>query len=64
MKILEFLGILVAGFLLLYYAYPITNLVGRQDWIERYLGPGGTITAFRLAGVILCIFAFIFLINF
>lgn len=61
MKILEFLGFLILGFALIYFAYPLYNIVGRQDWIEKYLGPGGTITFFRLFGILIVIFAFIFI---
>jgi len=64
MKILQFLGIMAVGFSLLYFAYPLYNIVGRQDWVEKYLGPGGTITFFRLFGALIVIFSFIFLVNF
>ncbi|MEI6144373.1 MAG: hypothetical protein WCP91_02145 [Candidatus Berkelbacteria bacterium] len=64
MKILYFFGFLVLGSSLLYFAYPLTNITGRQDWIEKYLGPGGTITAYRLLGAAIFIFAFIYVVNY
>lgn len=63
MKIVEFLGLLILGFLLIYFAFPLANITGRQDWVEKYLGPGGTITFYRLLGIIIVIFSFVFLIN-
>ena len=64
MKILEFIGFLIAGFALIYFAYPLANITGRQDWVEKYLGSGGTITFYRLLGLLIVIFGFIFLVNF
>ncbi|MCX6810615.1 MAG: hypothetical protein NTY30_02685 [Candidatus Berkelbacteria bacterium] len=64
MKLLEFFGFLVLGGVLLYFAYPLYTITGRQDWIEKYLGPGGTITFYRLLGAAIFIFAFIFLVNY
>ncbi|MEI8061447.1 MAG: hypothetical protein WCG99_04120 [Candidatus Berkelbacteria bacterium] len=64
MKFLEFLGFLALGLSLLYFAYPLTNITGRQDWIEKYLGPGGTITFYRLLGAAIFIFAFVFLVKY
>jgi len=63
MKVLEFIGILMLGFALIYFSYPLFNITGRQDWIEKYLGPGGTITFYRLLGILIVVFAFIFLIK-
>lgn len=64
MKFLEFFGILVLGFALVYWAFPLSNITGSQDWVEKYLGPGGTITFYRLLGMAIAIFAFVFLIYF
>ena len=64
MRILEFVGFLVLGFSLLYFAYPLYNITGSQEWIEKFLGAGGTITFYRLLGMAIVIFGFIFLINF
>jgi len=64
MKILEFIGFLVLGLSLLYFAYPLYTITGRQDWIEKYLGSGGTISFYRLLGIAIVIFSFIFLVKF
>jgi len=64
MKFLEFFGFLVLGFSLVYFAFPLSNITGSQDWVEKYLGPGGTITFYRLLGTAIAIFAFVFLIYF
>jgi len=64
MKILEFIGFLVLGLSLLYFAYPLYTITGLQDWIEKYLGSGGTISFYRLLGIAIVIFSFIFLVKF
>lgn len=61
MKVLEFFGLLILGFGLIYFAYPLYNITGSQDWVEKYLGGGGTITFYRLLGILIVIFSFIFL---
>ena len=64
MKILWFVGLLAVGFSFLYFAYPLYKITGSFDWFEKYTGPGGTITFFRLAGVVLILFAFVYVIKF
>lgn len=64
MKILQFFGFLVVGFSLIYFAYPLVNIIGRQEWLEKNLGGGGTITFYRLLGIAIVIFAFVFLTKF
>jgi amino acid permease len=64
MKILWFFGLVITGFLFLYFAYPLYKITGSFDWVEKYTGPGGTITFFRLVGAALIIFGFIYLIKY
>jgi hypothetical protein len=56
-------GILGAGigFLITWKAYDIKNIVGLSAWAEDKLGPGGTISMYRLIGVIVIILSFMYM---
>jgi len=56
MNYLYFLAGLVIGTLVIVYTRQIVGLVGRMDLAERYLGPTGTFSAWKIIGV-LCILA-------
>ncbi|MDD3086744.1 MAG: hypothetical protein PHH45_02290 [Patescibacteria group bacterium] len=64
MKFLYFFLIVGVGFTSIYFAYPLYKILGRFDWVEKYLGSGGTISFWRLIGVAIIIFAFIFVTYF
>lgn len=64
MKALWFLLIIGLGFATLYFAYPLYKITGSFDWVDKYLGSGGTISFWRLVGVVLVIFAFAYVIYF
>ena len=46
-------GLLFAalGVLILKYTYPLKNAFGSWGWAERYLGNGGTYSAWKLIGI-------------
>jgi hypothetical protein len=56
MKYLVFLLGLAFGIYVIVKSYAVARLFGQMDYAERYLGPGGTYTAWKLIGL-LCIFA-------
>lgn len=64
MKILFFIGLIVLGFVCVIYAKWITDNTTRFDWPERFFGSGGTYTMWKIVGVLLIIFAFIYLFKF
>jgi ABC-type glycerol-3-phosphate transport system permease component len=64
MKFLYFILFLTAGFSAVYFAYPLYKITGNFDWVEKYLGSGGTITFWRLIGIAMVLFSFFYLSNF
>jgi len=64
MKFLYFFLIVGVGFASIYFAYPLYKSLGRFDWVEKYLGSGGTISFWRLIGAGIIVFAFIYVSNF
>ena len=63
MNILWFLGLVAGGIGLVVYAYPIVHTFGHLDWAERYLGTGGSYSAWKLAGILMIIGGFWVLVN-
>jgi uncharacterized membrane protein YidH (DUF202 family) len=49
------LGLLVAGVAFVKYTFAIVNFTGRQDWLEKFTGPGTTYGDYKLLGVLLVI---------
>ena len=64
MKFLYFILILGLGFTTIYFAYPLYKITGSFDWVDKYLGSGGTITFWRLIGIAMVLFSFYYLANF
>jgi len=62
MKIIWFVLMLAAGFSAIYFALPLYQITGRMEWIENVLGQGQTITFWRLIGLAMIIFAFVYLV--
>jgi len=62
MKILAFLGMLIVGFSAIYFSYPLYQISGSFDWVEKVLGPGQTINFWRFLGVAIIISAFIYVV--
>ncbi len=54
MQILYALLAMLLGFLIEVYTHTLVRTFGHLDWAERYLGPGGSYTAWKIAGL-LCI---------
>ena len=48
------IGVMVIGFLIVWKAYVMEEWFGANAWAEDKLGPGGTNTFYKLAGVGLC----------
>jgi hypothetical protein len=58
--------VFVIGILLMRYTVQVTNMTGKLDWAEKYLGGGllaGTYTWWRLCGLGLCILSVLWLFN-
>ena len=56
----------VAGVLIMRYTVAITNMTGKIDLAEKYLGTGigaGTYTFCRLFGLTLCVLSVLWLFN-
>jgi len=62
-KILIFLACTGIAILILKYTEPIVRMVGKMDWAERYLGMGGTYTAWKLMAVALIVGSLIYLTS-
>lgn len=59
------LGLLIAGFgfLLVWKTVNFLDIVGRIDWAEEKLGPGGTTTFLKLLGIGFVFIGFIVVTN-
>jgi len=64
MKILWFILILVTGFSAVYFAWPLYKITGPFESVEKILGQGQTITFWRILGVAIVVFAFVYLVYF
>ena len=54
------------GILLMKYTVYVTNMTGKIDFAEKYLGTGigaGTYTFWRLLGLMICILSVLWLFN-
>jgi hypothetical protein len=47
---------IIGGILVVVYSSPIVKTFGHIDWAERYLGPAGSYTAWKIIGLIAIIF--------
>lgn len=52
MSILVGIGAIIVGFLVELYTFQLVRLFGHPEWAERYLGPGGSYTAWRIFGIV------------
>ncbi|MBI4032282.1 hypothetical protein HY374_01090 [Candidatus Berkelbacteria bacterium] len=51
------------GLAIIRYAEPIVRTFGTMDWAEKHLGQGGTYSAWKLIGVLIMIFGFLYAIG-
>ena len=53
------------GILVMMYTEPLVRMIGKMYWAEKYLGMGGTYTAWKIIGVLLIIgsLAFVTVVN-
>ena len=57
-RILTTLFLIVVGVAVMKWSEPLTNMFGRNDIAERYLGAGGTYTMWKIVGVIFILVSF------
>ncbi|MBM2820909.1 MAG: hypothetical protein HW405_669 [Candidatus Berkelbacteria bacterium] len=60
-KILVFLACTGIAVLILKYTEPIVRMVGKMEWAERYLGAGGTYSAWKLIAILLIVGSLVYL---
>ncbi len=63
MKFLIFPGLLVLGFVFIYYSKWIVDNTMRFPSVEKFLGSGGTYTFWKIAGVVTIAAAFYYVFN-
>lgn len=51
------------GLAIIRHAEPIVRNFGTMDWAEKHLGPGGTYSAWKLIGILVIIFGFLYAIG-
>lgn len=54
------LGIIV-GFLMIYKNTSLVSFTGKNSWAEKFLGPGGTFTFYKIIGILVIAVAFLYL---
>jgi len=64
MKVLAFIGLLILGLAAIYFAWPLYKITGSFESVEKFLGQGQTISFWRLIGVAIIVFAFVYLVYF
>lgn len=62
-KIILFIIFTYIGILILMYTEPIVRMVGKMQWAENRLGPGGTYTIWKLIGVFVIVFSLVYLTS-
>ncbi|MEI6267033.1 MAG: hypothetical protein WCP14_04050 [bacterium] len=63
-QILIGLALFGVGFVLTIYTKKITYFFGVQDWMIKYLGPGGGFVFYILLGLVSFLFGFLFIFGF
>ncbi|MCA9388868.1 hypothetical protein KC644_03875 [Candidatus Berkelbacteria bacterium] len=59
-RLVGFVLSLGAGFALIRYAEVLVRTFGHADWAEKYLGSGGSYTVWKIAGILVIIFGFLY----
>ena len=57
-RILITIVMIVLGVCMLKWSEPLTNMFGRNDLAERYLGTGGTYNMWKIIGIIFVVVSF------
>ena len=55
---------IAGGIAMVKYTFQLTNITGRQDWLERYTGSGSTYGVYKLFGVFLVLVGILFATGF
>jgi len=53
----------VVGFLIVWKPRAFLEFLGEQPWAEKIFGPGNTITAYKVIGVLIIIVGFLIITN-
>lgn len=62
-KILIFIACVVLAILILKFTEPIVRVFGKMEFAERYLGMGGTYTAWKLIALLLIVGSLVYLTS-
>jgi len=60
-KLIIFVVCTGIAFLILLYTEPLVRMIGKMSWAERYLGMGGTYTAWKIIAIVLIFGSLIYL---
>lgn len=59
-RLVGFIVSLVAGLAIIRNAEVLVRTFGHASWAEKYLGSGGSYTAWKIAGILIIIFGFLY----
>lgn len=62
-RILIFLVSFALGLIIVRYNKYVVDAAGKSQWAEQKLGPGGTYTAWKIFGIVIIIFGFLWAIG-
>ena len=62
-RILVLVLTFAGGLAIIRYAEPIVRTFGYMDWAEKHLGSGGTYSAWKLIGILVMVFGFLYAIG-
>ena len=62
-KVIAFIGALALGLVILIYTKQIVDIAGNSSWAESKIGAGGTYTLWKLFGVFVIIFGFLYAVG-
>jgi hypothetical protein len=51
------------GFAVIKYSFQITNFFGHIDWAEEHIGGGGTYTLYKIVGIVVIVFSFLYMFG-
>jgi len=62
-RLLIFLILTAIAIFILKYTEPIVRMFGKNDIAEKYLGPGGTYSMWKIIAVILIVVGFLYFVG-